>query len=86
MSDETQTPTVTVTENVDKAVDLFKAFYVDATKFYSKGTALAAARARKDLSQLAKLAKVLRKELQVAKKAKVAARKAAKAQAPVVSE
>lgn len=84
MSEETQTQTPVVTENVDKAVELFKGIYTDTTKFYTKGTALAAARARKGLSQLSKLAKVIRKELQADKKAKVAARKAAKQ--AVVSE
>lgn len=76
MSDEVSTQTVVVTENVDKAKALFEAAHANASKFYTKGTASAAARARKNLSALAKLTKVVRKELQVAKKAKVADRKA----------
>jgi hypothetical protein len=75
MSEVTSNPVV-VTENVDKLKSLFDSALVNATKFYTKGTASAAARARKNLSALAKLTKVVRKELQSAKKVKVAERKA----------
>lgn len=83
MSQETSNPTVT--ENVDKAKALFESAYTDANKFYSKGTASAAARARKKLSELAKLAKTVRKELQSAKKVKVAERKAKREAAKVTA-
>lgn len=80
MSEETTTETaVVVSEGVDKSLELFNAYYVNAQKFYAKGTASAAARARKAASQLTKHFKVVRKELQVAKQAKVAARKDARA-------
>tara|TARA_R110000868_G_C10693992_1_gene748605 strand:+ start:561 stop:794 length:234 start_codon:yes stop_codon:yes gene_type:complete len=75
MEENTQT---VITENVDKAKALFDCAYANATKFYTKGTASAAARARKSLSELAKLAKVVRKDLQDAKKTKIADRKASK--------
>jgi len=68
----------TVTEKVDLSVELFKAYYTDVVKFYTKGTASAAARARKNLSKITKLAKEIRKEVQTDKKAKIAERKAAK--------
>ena len=81
----TETEAVTVvSKGVDMARELFNEFYADSAKFYTKGTASAAARARKSASALAKHFKVVRKELQVAKQANAAAKKAAKAVAPAV--
>lgn len=66
------------TSNLEVWRALSNAAFEDATKFYTKGTASAAARFRKKASQLSKLNKVLRKEIQTAKKQKVAERKASK--------
>jgi hypothetical protein len=70
--------------NETLSVELFSKFIEDTVKFRSKGTASAAARARKSASSLAKLIKALRKELQEAKVANAAAKKAAKQAATVV--
>lgn len=79
MSEETQTPTEVSAK--DKVAQLFGAYTENLTKFENKGTALAAARARKNLSLLIKEARKARKEIQVAKVAKVAEKRAAKAAA-----
>lgn len=82
MSENTETPAVVapkVTENVDKLVALVGDFEKHVTKFYTKKTASAAARARKSLSEFTKLSKDVRKEIQVQKRANAAAKKAAKA-------
>jgi hypothetical protein len=76
MSTENQNPVLP--ENFTTAKALVDSAYVDAVKFYSKGNVSAAARTRKAFSSLAKLAKEVRKDIQVAKKAKVAERKAKK--------
>lgn len=57
----------TVVSNQDLAIQYFKEYLDNSTKFYSKDTVSAAARARKALSKLTKLAKVARKELQTRK-------------------
>lgn len=85
MSEETQTQTQevvaapVVSVNVDKAKALFDAFYTNVTKLYTKGTASAGARARKNASELSKLFKVVRKDIQVVKRANAADKKARKA-------
>ncbi len=79
MSEENTQTTVVLPENLVNAKTLFDAAYTDAVKFYTKGTASAAARSRKAFSAQSKLNKVIRKEIQVDKKAKVAERKADKA-------
>jgi hypothetical protein len=87
MSEETQTPEVTKTPlevAVAQAAGLFAEFAADTEKFLEKGTASAAARARKALSALSKHNKIVRKELQLAKVAKVAEKRAAKAAAKAV--
>jgi replicative DNA helicase len=84
MSEENQTPEVTKTpleQAVERATELQAAFIVDYQKFLEKGTASAAARARKALSESSKQNKTVRKELQLAKIAKVAEKRAAKAAA-----
>lgn len=63
--------------NETLSIELFSTYIEDTVKFRNKGTASAAARARKSASKLAKLIKVLRKELQEAKVANAAAKKAA---------
>lgn len=79
MSENTETQvTVSALETVDA---LYNAYTTDYHKFVEKGTAQAAARARKALSALAKTIKLARKELQLAKVAKVAEKRAAKAAA-----
>jgi hypothetical protein len=76
---ETETTlTDTLSDNEKLSIELFKTFVADAIKFRTKGTASAVARARKSASALAKLLKVVRKELQEAKTALVEAKKAAK--------
>ena len=65
--------------NEKLSIDLFNTYLEDTVKFRNKGTASAAARARKSASQLAKLIKVLRKELQDAKVQNASAKKAAAA-------
>jgi hypothetical protein len=60
-----------LTQNEQQAIELFKTFVEDVAKFRSKGTASAVVRARKSASDLTKLLKVVRKELQLAKVAKV---------------
>lgn len=69
----------TLTEKERESIDIFKSYLSNAAKFRSKGTVSAAARARKDASVLTKLLKEVRKELQEAKVAAVAAKKAQKA-------
>lgn len=79
MSEEnTQTVVVDVPSTFQSFKDLVAGIEVDVTKFYTKGTASAAARARKKLSALSRLNKELRKVVQSDKKVKVAARKAKK--------
>lgn len=73
-TEETQS---NLSANEKLSIDLFNTFLEDTVKFRTKGTASAAARARKSASLLAKLLKELRKELQDAKVAKAAAKKAA---------
>ena len=68
-----------LTDKEKAAIDLFKEFLADAAKFRSKGTASAAVRARKGASELTKLLKDVRKELQLAKVQKAAEKKALKA-------
>lgn len=87
MENETETQpetttSVVITEKVDTALELFNAFYVNAQKFYIKGTTAAIARARKSASELMRHLKVVRKELQEAKVAKIAARKNSKTVEP----
>lgn len=72
------TPTDTLSDNEKLSIELFKTFVSDAIKFRTKGTASAVARARKSASALAKLLKVVRKELQEAKTALAEAKEAAK--------
>lgn len=67
-----------LTENEKTAIELFKGFVEDTVKFRTKGTASAAVRARKGASDLTKLFKTVRKELQVAKIQKTAEKKALK--------
>lgn len=73
---ETETATTALTSNEVQTISLFKSFVEDTLKFRTKGTASAAARARKSASALAKLLKVVRKELQEDKASQAAARKA----------
>ncbi len=70
--------------NEKQSIELFKTFVEDTAKFRTKGTASAANRARKGASALSKLLKEIRKELQAAKRANAAAKKAAKATTPEV--
>jgi len=74
------TLTDTLSDNEKLSIELFKTFVGDAIKFRTKGTASAVARARKSASALAKLLKVVRKDLQDAKTALVEAKKAAKSE------
>lgn len=67
-----------LTENEILSIELFSEFVSNTVKFRNKGTASAAARARKNASQLAKLIKTLRKELQETKIANADAKQAAK--------
>jgi hypothetical protein len=67
-----------LTEKEIESISLFKSYISNVAKFRSKGTASAAARARKDASLLTKLLKEIRKELQEAKAQAVAAKKAQK--------
>jgi hypothetical protein len=69
----------TLTDNEKESVNIFRSYLENVAKFRGKGTASAAARARKDASALTKLLKTIRKELQEAKAAVVAAKKAQKA-------
>lgn len=66
----------TLTDNEKESVNLFRTYLENVAKFRSKGTASAAARARKNASELTKLLKTIRKELQEAKLAAVASKKA----------
>ena len=68
-----------LTEKEKESISLFKSYIANVAKFRGKGTASAAARARKDASSLTKLLKEVRKELQEAKVAVIAAKKAQKA-------
>ena len=74
---DTQETLAVLSSNENESVDLFKSLIEDIVKFRSKGTASAAARARKSASTLAKLLKVVRKDLQDAKKQNAVAKKAA---------
>ena len=76
---ETNNELDVLTDNEKRSVELFKAFLANAVKFRSKGTASAAARARKSASELTHLLKTIRKEIQDAKVESVAAKKAQKA-------
>lgn len=67
-----------LTDKEKATIELFKGFLADTAKFRTKGTASAAVRARKGASELTKLLKEVRKELQDAKKQKVAEKKALK--------
>lgn len=67
------------TPTIAEAVKLFNEMYINAQKFYTKGTATAAARNRKAWSELIKLGKKARKEIQQDKKASVAKKRAIKA-------
>lgn len=73
-----------LTDLEKESVELFKSYLKDLLKFRIKGTASAAARARKKLSELSHLAKPVRKGIQKDKVAKVAERRAAK-QAKITS-
>lgn len=75
-----QTEQLNVLSDLEKeSVEVFKTFLKDLLKFRIKGTASAAARARKAYSKLAKLSRPVRKGIQRDKVAKVAERRAAKA-------
>ena len=76
---ETENELETLTDNEKESVNIFRSYLENVAKFRSKGTASAAARARKDASALAKLLKTIRKELQEAKAQAVADKKAQKA-------
>jgi hypothetical protein len=76
---ETENELETLTDNEKESVNIFRSYLENVAKFRSKGTASAAARARKDASTLAKLLKTIRKELQEAKAQAVADKKAQKA-------
>ena len=82
MATEEQTPVTTVTP-LQEAAAKYEAFYItyatNLNKFLTKGTASAIARARKAVSAASKHTKVLRKELQKARKEKTAEKRAAKA-------
>lgn len=65
-----------LSDNEKESVNLFRTYLENVVKFRSKGTASAAARARKNASELTKLLKIIRKELQEAKLATVAFKKA----------
>lgn len=56
-----------LTENEKQAIDLFKTYIENTVKFRSKGTASAGSRARKNASELTKLFKVIRKDIQETK-------------------
>lgn len=58
--------------------DFYTSYLLNDVKFSGRGIALAAAHARKDLSSLAKACKHARKEIQLAKVAKIAEKRAAK--------
>lgn len=62
-----ETELTNLTENEKETISIFKSMIENVTKFRNKNTAVAAARARKDASQLSKLLKVVRKEIQEAK-------------------
>ena len=79
MSEQNQTRLTPLQEAVNVAQSHYLAFVTDYAKFADKGTASAVARARKSLAELARQAKVVRKQLQLSKVAVVAAKKAAKA-------
>jgi hypothetical protein len=85
MATEEQTPVTTVTP-LQEAAAKYEAFYItyatNLNKFLTKGTASAAARSRKALSEASKFTKKLRKELQTARKEKTAEKRAAKAAKP----
>lgn len=66
--DESVVATVEVSQNVDTSKKLFDEYYADVTKLYKKGTASAGARARKTLSTLSKLFKVIRNDIQETKR------------------
>jgi len=68
-----------LTETEKNSIDTFKVLVAEVVKFRSKGTAVAASRARKAASQLAKELKVIRQDIQDTKKANADAKKAAKA-------
>lgn len=79
--DTTQETSATdlLSDKEKESIVLFKQYINELVKFRGKGTASAAARARKNASELTHLLKVVRKELQEAKVQAAAARKAAKA-------
>lgn len=76
-TEPTEPTTTALTPNEAQTISLFKSFVEDTLKFRTKGTASAAAKARKSASALAKLLKVVRKELQEDKASQAAARKEA---------
>ena len=78
MNTQTETPALSNSPARDLVSKLYESFLENDYKFTTKGTALAAARARKALSNLAKACKPARKEVQIAKVAKVAEKRAAK--------
>lgn len=82
MAEETENTEKTVSAN-SVVAELYAAYTADYAKFTDKGTAQAAARARKALSALGKAVKPARKELQLAKVEAVAKKRAAKATTPV---
>jgi hypothetical protein len=59
-----------LTYNEQESVNIFRSYIENVAKFRSKGTASAVAKARKDASSLTKLLKIIRKELQEAKREK----------------
>ena len=59
-----------------ESVELFRTYLQNLLKFRNKGTASAAARARKAISTLSKLAKPVRKGIQTDKVIKVTERRA----------
>jgi hypothetical protein len=65
---------------LEEAVRLFNDMYINAHKFYTKGTVAAAARNRKAWSNIIKIAKRARNEIQRDKKAAIARKKLAKTQ------
>lgn len=65
-----------LSEDEKLSIELFKTFIQDTVKFRVKGTASAAARARKSASKLVHLLKPIRKALQEEKKVRVAEKRA----------
>jgi hypothetical protein len=72
---ETNEQLTVLTDIEQESVELFKGYLTDLLKFRTKGTASAAARARKKASTLAKLFKPVRKGIQLDKVAKIKARR-----------